>query len=123
MAHPNSARGGIWTRFFVAERGAPVGVPAGGRVNRYQIDAVEGRAGAAIAGLAPGMTMVRVEGPEPVPPAGGGFVAEGVVQHVAYTDADRRRALAAVSAPEGGPRAVLIPIAKSDAWWAMAQDE
>jgi len=45
------------------------------------------------------------------------------VQHVVYTDADKRRELAAISAGERGPRAVLIPISKSDAWWAMAQDE
>ncbi len=123
MTPPNAARGGIWTQFIVAERGVPVVVPAGGRVNHYRIDTVEGRAGAVVGGLAPGMTMVRLEAPQPQAPVEGGFVAVGVVQHVAYTDADRRRALAAVSAAERGPRAVLIPIAKADAWWAMAQDE
>jgi hypothetical protein len=46
-----------------------------------------------------------------------------VVQHVLYTDADRRTELAAISAGERGPRAVLIPITKSDAWWALAQDQ
>ena len=55
-------------------------------------------------------------------PAGRGKLA-GVMQHVLYTDAAARRDLAAVSAGESGPSAVLIPIAKSSAWWAMAQDE
>jgi hypothetical protein len=47
----------------------------------------------------------------------------GVVQHLGYTEAERKRDLAAQSASESGPCAVLIPIAKSAAWWALAQDE
>jgi hypothetical protein len=47
----------------------------------------------------------------------------GVVQHLGYTEAERKRELAAQSASESGPCAVLIPIAKSAAWWALAQDE
>jgi hypothetical protein len=66
---------------------------------------------------------VRVEAPGPLPLPAAPFLATGVVQHVLYTDADTRKSLAAISAGERGPRAVLIPIAKSEAWWAMAQDE
>jgi hypothetical protein len=119
----SKARGGVWAQFFVGEPGMPVEVPAGGRVDRYRVDAVEPRRGAPIAGVEPGATIIRVEAPGPRPLAGRGFQAVGVVQHVLYTDADRRKELAAISAGERGPRAVLIPIAKSDAWWALAQDE
>src|SRR5206468_1679098 len=89
------------------------------------VDAVEARVGVGVRGVEAGMTMVRVEAPAPQPPpvSGHGFLATGVVQHVLYTDAEKRRELAAISAGERGPRAVLIPIAKSDAWWALAQDE
>jgi hypothetical protein len=123
MTDSNPARGGVWAQFFAADPGAPVEVPVGGRVDRYHVDAVERRAGAAVADLAPGATLVRVEGPGPRLPLGRGFRAVGVVQHVLYTGAERRKELAAVSTGERGPRAVLIPIAKSDAWWALAQDE
>jgi hypothetical protein len=119
----NQARGGIWAQFFVAEPGTPVAVPAGGRVDRYRVDAVERRAGAAVEGVAPGATVIRVEAPRPSPLPGRPFQVTGVVQHLLYTDADRRKELAAISAGERGPRAVLIPIAKNDAWWALAQDE
>jgi hypothetical protein len=47
----------------------------------------------------------------------------GSTQHVVYTDARDKTHLGSISATESGPRAVLIPIAKSDAWWALAQDE
>jgi len=47
----------------------------------------------------------------------------GVTGHVLYTDQAPRAELAALSAKESGPWAVLIPIRKSPAWWAMAQDE
>jgi hypothetical protein len=76
-----------------------------------------------VAGVEPGATVVRVEALGPRPALGRAFQAVGVVQHVLYTDADRRKELAAISAGERGPRAVLIPIAKNDAWWALAQDE
>jgi len=119
----SKARGGVWAQFFVPEPGATVQAPAGGRVDRYRVDAVERRVGAGVAGVEPGATLLRVEAPGPLPPLGRGFQAAGVVQHVLYTDADRRKELAAISAGERGPRAVLIPIAKNDAWWALAQDE
>jgi hypothetical protein len=125
MTSSKPARGGVWTQFFVSEPAALVDVPLGGRVDRYRIDTVEARTGPLPRGLEPGRTLVRVEAPSPqlAPPGARGFQAVGVVQHVVYTDLDKRRALAAISAGERGPRAVLIPIAKSDAWWALAQDE
>ena len=47
----------------------------------------------------------------------------GVTGHVLYTNQEARAALGRISAKESGPMAVLIPIRKSAAWWAMAQDE
>ena len=123
MVSSKPARGGVWAQFFVTEPGAVVEVPPGGRVNRYRVDAVNPRTGVPIAGVVPGANLVRVEAPGPQPLLGRGFSAVGVVQHVLYTDAETRKALADVSAAERGPCAVLIPIAKSDAWWAMAQDQ
>jgi hypothetical protein len=123
MSSSKPARGGVWAQFFVTEPGTLMDVPLGGRVNRYRVEAVHVRSGAPIGGVEPGMTMARVEAPTPQPLQGRRFGAVGVVQHVLYTDAEKRRELAAISAGERGPRAVLIPIAKSDAWWAMAQDE
>jgi len=117
------ARGGIWAHFFSVDPAAAVEVPAGGRVTRYRVDAVEARTGAGIRGLAAGDTLARVEAPGPRPAPSTAFLATGVAQHVLYTDAETRKGLAAISAGERGPRAVLIPIAKSEAWWALAQDE
>jgi hypothetical protein len=122
MSQSKAARGGVWAQFFVAEPGLPVEVPPGGRVDRYRIDAVERRSGDAVA-VEPGATMIRVEAPGPRSSLGRGFQARGVVQHLLYTDAERRKELMAISAGERGTRAVLIPIAKNDAWWALAQDQ
>jgi hypothetical protein len=123
MSTSRPARGGVWAQFFSVEAGVIVEAPPGGRVTRYRVEAVHARAGAVVRGLDVGASVVRVEAPGPLSPPFATFLATGVVQHVLYTDADTRRALAAISAGERGPRAVLIPIAKSDAWWALAQDE
>lgn len=50
----------------------------------------------------------------------------GLASNLRYTDAAERADLLAVQAPLARPEArisVLIPIRKSAAWWAMAQDE
>src|SRR5438045_8122921 len=95
------ARAGVWAQFFVAEPGTLVELPAGGRVDRYRVDAVEPRAGAALA-VEAGGTVIRVEAPGPLPRLGRGFQAVGGVQHVLYTDAARRREPAATSAGARG---------------------
>jgi hypothetical protein len=119
------SRGGVWARFFAAEQGTAIDVPEGGRLDRYRVDAVDRRLGAPVRLLERGMSLVRLEAPAPVPVPvqARGWAADGVVQHLQYTDADKRRELAAISAGEHGGRAVIIPIAKSDAWWALAHDE
>jgi hypothetical protein len=123
MATSKAARGGVWAQFFSSEPGALIDVPLGGRVARYRVDAVEAKTGLPVRGLSPAAGLVRVEAPGPLPAPSAAFLATGVAQHVLYTDAETRKSLAAISAGERGPRAVLIPIAKSEAWWALAQDE
>jgi chlorite dismutase len=54
------------------------------------------------------------------------WVLRGVTSHARYTTRAEQAALAAVQPPLGRPeatRAALIPIRKSAAWWALAQDE
>jgi hypothetical protein len=57
---------------------------------------------------------------------GGRWVLRGVTSYQRYVTRQERDALAAVEPALGRPeatRAALIPTRKSDAWWAMAQDE
>lgn len=83
-----------------------------------RIDAVIG------ATLPQASRLARLEGGAPA--SGGTWSLRGVTTHVRYTSADEKAALAAVQAGLGRPeatRAALIPIRKSSAWWALAQDE
>jgi hypothetical protein len=90
------------------------------RVTRYHVDehhTVKGRK----LTLERGVNLTRCESMEPFASDPQDLIA--VVQHLGYTDALRRRDLTAQSASETGPRAVLIPIAKTAEWWALAHDE
>jgi hypothetical protein len=51
------------------------------------------------------------------------FAVRATIQHLVYTAKEQRDELVARSSKGSGPTAVIIPIRKSDAWWAMAQDE
>jgi chlorite dismutase len=58
--------------------------------------------------------------------AGASWVLSGVTSNLRYTNATEKKVLDAtpsVLARPGATRAALIPITKSAAWWAMAQDE
>jgi hypothetical protein len=60
------------------------------------------------------------------PPPGAAWVLRGATGNERYTTRTEHDALAAVSAPLGrdaATHAALIPIRKSAAWWALAQDE
>src|SRR3954451_24304352 len=66
-----------------------------------------------------------IEGSAAVPDAAA-WVMRGVTSHARYTTRAEQAALAAVRRPLGRPdatRAALIPVRKSEAWWALAQDE
>ena len=53
----------------------------------------------------------------------GSLVWEGVTTHLQYTSASERGVLLDVSAAPRSGHVVVIPISKSPAWWALAQDE
>ena len=63
------------------------------------------------------------EAPAPAPPV---WTLSGVASHLRYTLREEFSELAARGSPLGrgeARRAALIPISKSEAWWALAQDE
>src|SRR3954453_3556133 len=75
--------------------------------------------------LAAGERGAGIGGSGAVPDAAA-WVLRGVTSHARYTTRAEQAALAAVQPPLGRPdatRAALIPVRKSEAWWALAQDE
>lgn len=87
----------------------------------YQLEVVLPVAGPPLVGIEPGQGWSRLErcGAPIWPDAP--FV--GSTQHLVYTDAATRAELTQLSRGPSGPVAVLIPIRKSAAWWALGQDE
>ena len=78
----------------------------------------------AVCGVAlPPATHLAIDPPEP---GESGWKLRGTTSNLRYTDADERRALQLRQAGLGRSEArlaALIPIRKSAAWWALAQDE
>jgi chlorite dismutase len=78
------------------------------------------------AGLPPAPFLSVHEIPFAAPPVQAAWSMRGVRSHDRYVNRPEKERLAAIQ-PELGraqaTRAALIPIRKSDAWWAMAQDE
>jgi hypothetical protein len=89
-------------------------------VTHYRVERIAAVRGESVASIAAAAPLWRIEttGKLPVPDAP--FI--GTTGHVVYTDAATRSELARISAGEQRPRAVLIPICKSSAWWGLAQD-
>lgn len=114
---------GTWAAFIATRnpRGDP-DLPAGGRLDRYRVDEVRVLKGDGPA-IDAGWQMARVESSKPIGPLFWDRRLEGVTAHLEYTSAAEKSELARISTGERTPRAVLIPITKSAAWWAMAQDE
>jgi len=77
--------------------------------------------GEPLAGLAVGGALCRIESTVGLPGGDGNLV--GVTQHLEYTRAAEREALATTEVPGPSATCVLIPITKSAAWWQLAQDE
>jgi chlorite dismutase len=76
-------------------------------------------------GLAPAARLAVIEGAATLP-VGAAWRLRGVTSNTRYTSRPELAALAAVQEGLGRPqatRAALIPIRKSEAWWALAQDE
>ncbi|WP_248291477.1 chlorite dismutase family protein [Neoroseomonas marina] len=97
----------------------PIAVTAG-ETGPWQITAIRAVAGES---LAPARRLVVEEGQAAAPP--GAWRLRGVTSHLRYTAEAERDRLASVQEGLGRPaalRAALIPIRKSEAWWALAQD-
>ena len=70
-----------------------------------------------------GLTIRAGDTPAPTPPT---WTLSGVASHLRYTLKDEAAELSERGSPLGrgeARRAALIPISKSEAWWALAQDE
>jgi len=92
---------------------------SGGNDGAWQVTrqtAIKGNGVAGVARLA--------KGAQPI--AGATWVLSGVASNLRYTSAAEKRVLDATPSVLGrssATRAALIPITKSAAWWALAQDE
>ena len=77
-------------------------------------------------GLPAAERLAVLEGPEAPTPTEAGWVLRGVTSNTRYTNRSEVDALVAgqqeLSRPQA-TRAALIPIRKTEAWWALAQDE
>lgn len=95
---------------------------AAGPVGSWRVERVETMIGE---GLSAAARLAVVEGPGAVPPDAA-WALRGTTSNTRYT---RRAELDALAARQEGlsrpqaTRAALIPIRKSEAWWALAQDE
>lgn len=77
-------------------------------------------------GLEPAARLAVSDQALPDPPAGCVWRLRGTTSNMRYTERREADALAGVQQGLGRPhatRAALIPIRKSEAWWALAQDE
>ncbi len=106
---------------FTDDEAAPGLRREGAQVTRYRVDRVVPIVEPELAGVETGRALWRVELPGELAVPDAPFI--GVTTHVLYTDAATRGALAQMSAGPSGPTAVLIPIRKSAAWWALAQEQ
>jgi hypothetical protein len=123
-----------WGYFFAAPDKAAVqslfgeGKPS---VTLYRVEKVVPVRGKPAVSLKAGSTVVRVETASRLPALGGGnaptLLFHGVPQHLQYTTGKQRADLNKRSRPELPPGkdtvAVVIPIRKSAAWWALPHDE
>jgi hypothetical protein len=112
------------------KEGEPVAAPpihahfiAGPR-GRWRIASISAIAGDTLP-AAPALDHLIVSGPADPAPAHAVWSLRGATSNLRYTNASEQtalsRQLAALDRPEA-TRAALIPIRKSPAWWALAQD-
>ncbi|MBA4064809.1 MAG: hypothetical protein C0501_14070 [Isosphaera sp.] len=126
-AVPDSAW--MWMYVFDGRHGAAVGERLAGRPHttwEYRVDRVAPVRGTPGVAVEPGATLVRVEVNAAWPAGDPAPLFRGVVRHHDYTSRADREALAGSRPPPpAGPDtvAVLIPVRKSAAWWALPQDE
>jgi chlorite dismutase len=123
-----------WGYFFAAADKAEVQKIFAGHklsVTRYQVEKVVPVRGKPGVDLKPDSILVRVETAFKLPAQhdakASGLLMQGVPQHLQYTSGEERTQLNKHSRSELPPGkdtvAVIIPIRKSAAWWALPHDE
>lgn len=96
---------------------------AAGASGSWQIDRIDTIIGD---GLPTAERLAIVEGSETLPQTGSDWVLRGVTSSTRYTTRSEVDALVSRQQGLSRPqvtRAALIPIRKTEAWWAVAQDE
>lgn len=118
-----------WGSFFDAADSDKVTRELGGRphsLTEYRVDRVKAVAGTPGVAIQPGAKLVRVEAAVRFEVGRVKPLFTGVPQHLEYTSREQKDALATSRQPlpaSDQTVAVLIPIRKSAAWWALPQDE
>jgi chlorite dismutase len=96
---------------------------AAGASGCWQINRIDATIGD---GLSAAKRLAILEGAEAIPQMGSAWVLRGVTSNPRYTNRSEVDALIGsqqgLSRPQA-TRAALIPIRKTEAWWALAQDE
>jgi hypothetical protein len=92
------------------------------REDRYLVDDVVTVTGAPLPSVGPGWHATRIEGRVPAPAPGATQALFATTQHLGYTSAEQQAQLGRISRQAPGGVVVVIPITKSEAWWALPQD-
>jgi hypothetical protein len=119
-----------WAYFFRADDAPAALARLGARpytISEYRADDVRAVKGEPVVPVLAGAKLVRVEVAARLHPAAGALepVFQGVPRHLEYTTGAQKAELAASRgplAPSDNTVAVLIPIRKSAAWWALPLD-
>ena len=100
----------------------PLTVFAEGQAGQWRVEGVEPVTGPPL----PAVSRLSISDATYLGDSGAAWALRGLTSNARYTRRDEQEALAARQAGLGRPeatRAALIPITKSEAWWALAQDE
>ena len=91
-------------------------------MGRWRVEGIEAVTGSPLSTVS---RLAISDGTEAGDP-GAAWALRGLASNLRYTRRDEQRTLTSRQAGLGRPeatRAALIPITKSEAWWALAQDE
>jgi hypothetical protein len=95
---------------------------AGGETGAWRVDAIRSVTGETL----PGAARLAIVAGMPHHPTGAAWLLRGITSNERYVTRAEKAALVATQ-PELGrreaTRAALVPIRKSPAWWALAQEE
>ena len=100
----------------------PLTVFAGGQVGQWRVEGIEAVTGPSL----PTVPRLAISDGVYLGDSGAAWALRGLTSNARYTRRGEQEALAARQAGLGRPeatRAALIPITKSETWWALAQDE